>query len=68
MNANDVQPVGSPTTQGNNPQTIVIVQSSLGPESARMTCPKCHQDISTVVKKEPSTMAYISGFCLALFG
>lgn len=76
MNKNNVQPVDSPPyphpPPGNyppvQPQPTIVTVMPLGPESARMTCPHCHNEVATVTKKETSTMAYVAGFVLALFG
>ncbi|XP_037086489.1 LITAF domain-containing protein-like [Pollicipes pollicipes] len=39
-----------------------------GPNPTHMICPHCHAEIESSVKTSPSTMAWISGGLIALFG
>ena len=39
-----------------------------GPNPTHMICPHCHAEIESTVKTSPSTMAWVSGALIALFG
>ncbi|KAF0309044.1 Lipopolysaccharide-induced tumor necrosis factor-alpha factor [Amphibalanus amphitrite] len=39
-----------------------------GPNPTHMICPHCHAEIESTVKTSPSTMAWLSGALIALFG
>ena len=37
-------------------------------QSHRMSCPHCHEEISTQVETKPSFWAWASGLCLCVIG
>lgn len=45
-----------------------VIITQVGPHSTHMSCPSCHADIKTNTKSTPGTIAYVSGFLIALFG
>lgn len=53
------------------PPTRVVTQvivSQVGPYSTHMSCPSCQADIKTITRNTPGTIAWVSGFLIALFG
>ncbi|XP_076046954.1 lipopolysaccharide-induced tumor necrosis factor-alpha factor homolog isoform X5 [Oratosquilla oratoria] len=50
------------------PTAIVTTVVPLGPQSTHMICPHCHAEVDTATKSEPSLIAYLSGFVIALLG
>jgi len=47
---------------------IVTTVIPVGPEATRMTCPSCHSEIDSAIRKEPGLIAWISGGVLLLLG
>lgn len=45
-----------------------VIVTQVGPHSTHMSCPSCHADIKTITKNTPGSVAWVSGFLIALFG
>ncbi|XP_076046959.1 LITAF domain-containing protein isoform X10 [Oratosquilla oratoria] len=63
-----VPPQAPFTPSSGVPTAIVTTVVPLGPQSTHMICPHCHAEVDTATKSEPSLIAYLSGFVIALLG
>ncbi|XP_033329851.2 lipopolysaccharide-induced tumor necrosis factor-alpha factor homolog [Megalopta genalis] len=61
---------GAPPPHYNDgqPSVIVVGSQQFGPESQRMTCPRCRAEISTRVETESNTKTHLFALLLCVFG
>lgn len=50
------------------PSVVVVGTTAFGPESQRLTCPYCHNNITTTVETEANTKTHLFAFLLCIFG